>query len=79
MRIHSNQVIISTAILLGCLQQQGNQTASANVTCVHVCGVCVNLGIQAHTKTEFFSRMLKATAGNVVLNKQIILEQNRVN
>ena len=42
MRKHSNQVIISTGILLGCLQQQGDQTASVNVTCVHLRDVCVN-------------------------------------
>ena len=41
-RIHSYQVIISTGILLGCLQQQGDQAASVNVTCVHLRYVNVN-------------------------------------
>ena len=41
-RTHSNQVIISKGILLGWLQLQGDQTASVNVTCVHLCYVRVN-------------------------------------
>ena len=54
MRIHSNQEIISTRILLGCLKQKGDQTAS------HVCGVCVTkLGILRHTKTEVFLECLQ--------------------
>ena len=42
MRIHSNQVIISTGILLGCVQHNGDQTASVNVTRVHLLDVCVD-------------------------------------
>ena len=41
-RTHSNQVITRTGILLGCLQQQGDQAASVNVTCVHLSDVYVN-------------------------------------
>ena len=41
-RTHSNQVIISTGILLGWLQLQGDQTASVNVACVHLRDVYVN-------------------------------------
>ena len=41
-RTHSNQVITKTGILLGCLQQQGDQTASVNVARVHLRYVYVN-------------------------------------
>ena len=41
-RTHSNQVITTTGILLGCLQQQGDQAASVNVTCIHLRYVYVN-------------------------------------
>ena len=63
-RTHSNQVIISTGILLGCLQQQGDQTASVNVTCVHLRDVCVNSGLRNFARIGSFSNNDSNGSGN---------------
>ena len=53
-RTHSNQVITRTGILLGCLQQQGDQAASVNVTCVHLSDVCVNWRLRNFARIRSF-------------------------